>query len=393
MILLNKEVITQQLDDKTLGLTIYSSIDSTNNAFNEHLPTEEFSVCLAETQTQGRGQFQRNWYSPFGENIYLSLCYYSSNNLSSLSGLSLVAGVVLCKLINTSFALKKPTLIKWPNDILYKNSKLAGILVETKKMPNNTHRVIIGIGLNVNMQHDTSQSIEQNWTSLFQITRQPQDRNKLCALLINQLCAAILEFERNGFQPFLSYWNQYNAFKNKQIQLTHNKTIFIGKCIGVSPKAELMISIKNGEEKYFSNGEVSLHESSWKNTSHLFAKYFIVALASYGVDIGLFSLLFWSNISLLYSLFFSRTLSSVFNFLSNKWFVYQSKNIRHTWKESIGYIALVGVNLLLSYGIIRLEIDFLKIPTIPSKILADAFLLLFSFYIQKKIIFKHKKKL
>ncbi len=392
MIALNKSAILEWLDNKTLDITIMQSIDSTNNAFESHSPSENFSACLAEKQTQGRGQFQRVWHSPFAENIYLSLCYYSSKPLSSLSGLSLVVGYAICKVLNSAFIFDEPALIKWPNDILCKNSKLAGLLIETKKVSDGRHRIVIGIGLNVNMQQDANQSITQNWTSLIKLTGASQDRNPLCAKLINQVCAFIPAFEQQGFAIFAPLWNQYNAFDNKIVQLHHNQIYVIGKCKGVSSNAELMLELKNGEIKNFSNGEVSLYSLPFLNTIKIFARYIIVAVLSYGVDIGTFSALLFGGIHLFHSLVIARTLSSVFNFLCNKWVVYQSKSMRRAWRESMGYVFLVIVNIALSYGIIMLESKCFNIPSVPAKILADGFLFLFSFYIQKKFIFKNLKK-
>lgn len=258
MILLNKGSILELLDDKTIDIKLVQSTDSTNNAFNTHSSTETFSICLAEEQTHGRGQFQRVWHSPFAENIYCSLCYYSSKSLPSLSGLSLVVSYAVCKFLNTFFTLNEPVLIKWPNDLLCKNSKIAGLLVETKKMLNGRHRIVIGIGLNVNMQHTSSATITQRWTSIIQLTGILQDRNVICAHLINEVRTAITLFEKEGFSMFAPLWNKHNALLNKIIQLHHNQKITTGKCIGVSPQAELMLELINGETKNFSSGEVFL---------------------------------------------------------------------------------------------------------------------------------------
>ena len=232
------------------------SIETTNNAFNTQRSTEKFSVCLAEEQTQGRGQFQRIWHSPFAENIYLSLCYYSSKTPASLCGLSLVAGYAICTVLNEHFTLDEPASIKWPNDILCKNAKIAGLLVETKKMPNETHRIVIGIGLNVNMQHAANSIISQRWTSLRQLTGVSQNRNIICAHLINQVRTFISLFEKEGFSIFAPLWNQHNALLNQTIQLHHNQMITIGKCRGVSAQAELILELPSGEKKYFSSGEI-----------------------------------------------------------------------------------------------------------------------------------------
>ena len=176
-----------------------------------------------------------------------------------MSGLSVVVGYTICKVLNTLFVLDSPMLIKWPNDILYNNSKLAGLLIETKKMSNGMHRVVIGMGLNVNMSPDESTPISQSWTSLLQLTGVSQDRNVICAELINQVRASILVFEKESFATFAPLWNQYNIFFNKTLQLYHHGTHTIGKCIGVTPQAELILELENGEKKYFSSGEAFLY--------------------------------------------------------------------------------------------------------------------------------------
>lgn len=258
MILLNKLSILQLLDDKTLDLTVVQSIESTNNAFDSHAPTKKFSACLAEEQTQGRGQFQRLWHSPVSENIYLSLCYYSSKTPAELSGLSLVVGYAICTVLNTLLGSDKIALIKWPNDILCNASKIAGVLIETKKMLNGTRRVVIGVGLNVNMQQTDNTSISQAWTSLIQLTGISHDRNIICATLINQLLAVIPQLETKGFSFFLPVWNHHNALLNQTIQLHHNQVTITGKCVGVSPHAELMLELPNGEITHISSGEISV---------------------------------------------------------------------------------------------------------------------------------------
>ncbi len=260
MILLNEKSILTYLDDKTLDITIVKSIDSTNNAFEKQLDSQKILVCFAEEQTQGRGQLQRVWHSPFAENIYFSLCYFSSQPLKLLSGLSLVVGYSICTVLNTFFPLPEPAFIKWPNDVLCKNSKLSGILIETKKMPDQTYRVVIGVGLNVNMRPAIEVSIAQNWTSLVQLTGVSYDRNPICAELINHILTSIHLFEKEGFLNFAPKWNSCNALLNKTIQLNHNQTITTGKCIGVSSQGELVLELPNGERKKFLSGEAFLEK-------------------------------------------------------------------------------------------------------------------------------------
>lgn len=260
MKLLNKDTILALLDHKTIKMTIVDTIDSTNNAFDACTPCENIFACLAETQTQGRGQFQRVWHSPYAENIYLSLCYFSSKSITQLSSLSLVVGYALCATINTLLPNEKSALIKWPNDILCNGAKLSGVLIETKKISNVFHRVIIGIGLNVNMPPGVECPISQPWTSLIQLTGVEHDRNSLCAQLINQTLTGVQLFEQQGFAPFALKWNHYNALLNKPLKINHNNQITLGKCIDISLQGELILELPTGERKMFASGEVSLNE-------------------------------------------------------------------------------------------------------------------------------------
>lgn len=257
MISLNKDAILALLNDQTIDITIVETIDSTNNAFENCMPSKKTFVCLAETQTQGRGQFQRIWHSPLAENIYLSFCYFSTKPLTLLSSLSLVVGHAICKIVNTMLPGEPLALIKWPNDILCKGAKLSGVLIETQTMPNQMHRVVIGIGLNVNMQPEVGSAISQRWTSLTQLTGVQHDRNPLCAQLINQLLISIQLFEQQGFAPFLSEWNHYNALLNKTLDIQQQTLSTSGKCIGISPQGELILELPTGEQKLFASGEIS----------------------------------------------------------------------------------------------------------------------------------------
>lgn len=258
MALLNTDTIVHFLNDKTIDLRVLECINSTNNAFENTPTSSKITICVAETQTQGRGQLQRVWHSPFGENIYLSLCYFSYQPPAFLAPLSLAVGYTLCSLLNTNVFLPFPALVKWPNDILCNRAKLAGILVETKKMSGQMHRVVIGIGLNVNMQSSPDIVISNPWTSLMLLTGKRHDRNVMCANIIGQLQTTLQIFETKGFSAFEAQWNHYNALYNQTITLNYNGTLITGKCIGISCHGMLIVELPNGEQRHFFSGEARL---------------------------------------------------------------------------------------------------------------------------------------
>jgi BirA family biotin operon repressor/biotin-[acetyl-CoA-carboxylase] ligase len=168
----------------TLPIYLFTTLDSTNNFLLNKIPQGQAAFCLAEEQTQGRGQHGKTWISPPGQNIYLSYLYYCREPLHQLQDISIKTGEVLRRYLTEELSLPALTL-KWPNDLLYEQKKLAGILVETQTYQ-DLSALVIGIGLNVNMQ-TTPQAINQAWTSLAKITKKNYDLNMIAGGLMNNL--------------------------------------------------------------------------------------------------------------------------------------------------------------------------------------------------------------
>jgi len=232
-------------------IKIFDSITSTN----DYVKTVKKSpfICLAEQQTAGRGRLGRNWYSPFGLNIYLSCLWDFNKDISELSGLSLITGLATIK---TLTAYTKDLKIKWPNDILYKDKKLAGILVEINAETHGSSQAIIGIGLNVNMPGAINRA--PTWISLMDIVKKPQDRNKLTSKLINQLWNYLNKFEKHGLKSFLSEWEKYDYLKNKKIKLMHGEKSIGGEACGINDQGHLLVKHRNGNVVAYSSGDTSI---------------------------------------------------------------------------------------------------------------------------------------
>lgn len=170
---------------------LFDSITSTNEfLLKEPLPdTKKIAVCLTEAQTAGRGQHGRRWHSPAHTNIYLSLAIFTAHDFSTLSSLSLDAATALRDTLS-SFG-NFPLQIKPPNDILADNKKLAGILTELNSQKNQLTKIVLGVGLNINMLADEPNNIDQPWTSLLTLLGHPLDRNIVAGKLIGALAALL----------------------------------------------------------------------------------------------------------------------------------------------------------------------------------------------------------
>ena len=252
---LDKEKILSKLSNEfrsKVVLEVFDTISSTNDYLlrKEKNKDKDIKICIAEEQTKGRGRRGKSWISPKFKNIYFSLNSYLKKE--DLSGLSIAVALSVSKVLTK---INVMSLIKWPNDLLVGNKKICGILIETAKVGELT-KVVIGIGINVNMEY--SELIDQEWTSIKLEKKQSVDRNSIITEMINQLCITLNKFEQEEFDYFLKKFTSLDLLKDKEFTLKDkpNET-FIGK--GIDNKGLLIAqNLKDQRIVKFSSGEVSL---------------------------------------------------------------------------------------------------------------------------------------
>ncbi|MEX2367692.1 MAG: bifunctional biotin--[acetyl-CoA-carboxylase] ligase/biotin operon repressor BirA [Pseudohongiellaceae bacterium] len=242
-------------------LDILATVDSTNSLLMRKLQSRELQqprgvhVCLAEQQTAGRGRRGRQWISPFGRNMYLSVLKVFATGIIALEGLSLAVAIAVARaLADCGIA---DIAVKWPNDVLWQNQKLAGILLEMTGDINGECQVVIGIGLNLETSRELVQNIEQPWTDLASISGQKPARNRIVARVLDNLLQVIGEFERNGFGGFRQEWESLDACRGLQVELTSANAVTTGVVRGVSDQGALVLETEN-EVRLFNGGEVSM---------------------------------------------------------------------------------------------------------------------------------------
>lgn len=258
---LDQELIKKELfkRDITSNLSFYLDIDSTNAELLRCLQSgqvDDGSVVLAESQYVGRGRRGRKWVSSFGKNLYFSMAWSFNAGISSLDGLSLLVGLSVIQALE-ELGLKNAKL-KWPNDVLVDNKKLAGVLLEITGDPTGLCHVVIGVGINVNMQH-TVESIDQPWTSVSHEFG-AINRNELVVSLVTLLVANLKRFEAKGFLPFADLWERYDLLRNKEVFVILGDKQIFGVARGVTETGELKLETGDGV-KIFNGGEVSLRRS------------------------------------------------------------------------------------------------------------------------------------
>ncbi len=255
LVFLNAEKIRSSAPCLAWPIHIFDSIDSTNAEalrLVDQAPTTPFLV-LAEQQTAGRGRRGRKWVSPFAQNVYYSLVLRVEDGLRQLEGLSLVVGLAVMQALRESGV--QGAALKWPNDVLVGQKKIAGILLELVGDPADICHVVLGIGINVNMQK--ADEVDQQWTSVQLETASPVDRNTLVAHLGLQLQCYLDRHRASGFAVLQAEWEQNHAWQGRTVSLIAGVNHVEGVVLGVDRQGALRLSV-DGVERIYSGGELSL---------------------------------------------------------------------------------------------------------------------------------------
>ncbi len=257
--LLKKDVISKRLAETapSCEIEVHSLIDSTNSYLMRRLPNQvsQGQVCLAEYQSAGRGRRGRQWISPFGSQIYLSMYWYLEQGLSAAMGLSLVTALAVSDAIYSVTNVQ--VQLKWPNDVYLGGVKLAGILIDLEGQALEPSHSVIGIGLNLAMPQQAAKQIDQKWTDLQSHCESKIDRNALSAQLIHYLLKRLKQHQSNGLSAMLDEWHARDFYLNKRVKLLTGEKATKGICRGVNNQGALMLEV-DGQVKPIYGGEVSL---------------------------------------------------------------------------------------------------------------------------------------
>jgi len=258
--LLEEKVIRAQLDPESTQLLSRLEIHQQLVSSNTYLMQQAVGgspsgfACFVEQQLAGRGRRGREWFSPYGSNLYLSLLWRFQDGASRLGGLSLAVAVAVMRALE-AVGLTTGGL-KWPNDILVENKKLAGILVEVAGESNGPCYAVIGIGLNVDMPEPETMVIDQAWTDLRQ-SGVRAGRNVVAGHLLNELVKAIPQYKESGLDGFHEEWDRWDRCAGKTVRITHGNEVHYGVARGIDERGLLLLKDEAGLHHYAS-GEVSL---------------------------------------------------------------------------------------------------------------------------------------
>lgn len=210
-----------------------SSTNKTIQVINE---CDKFSLLITESQTSGQGRRAKQWLSPLADNIYMSICFHLKTR-ANIHLIPLITALSICKSLNQIGVTG--CQIKWPNDIYLDGKKLAGILVESRYMPDNGSVFIVGIGLNVNMKMNNK--IDQLWTSLCNSQNRLFNRNFIVSALLSETLESYNKISKINLPQFMHEWHSLDYLFGSEIDVIEENNRYSAFAHGISDDGALLI--------------------------------------------------------------------------------------------------------------------------------------------------------
>ena len=254
----NAQALRKALHTKRFGCKIYTfdTIDSTNNCARALAGcwAEEGTVIIAEQQTAGRGRLGRPWVANPNENLTFSIILRPTIPADAINLLPLSVAVAVAGAVEKVTGLKLEC--KWPNDLLYNNQKVAGILLEGSYAQNTVDWIVIGIGINVN-QTLFPGDLDKKATSLKLAAGRDIDRTALFTAVLESLERYYHAGSKSGFQSILPDWIAKTKMIDQKISVMENGALLSGTVKGVSREGGLILRSDAGEHTVFA-GDVTI---------------------------------------------------------------------------------------------------------------------------------------
>jgi BirA family transcriptional regulator, biotin operon repressor / biotin---[acetyl-CoA-carboxylase] ligase len=239
-------------------IVVYNSTASTNDAAAKYAKSKNNDglVVLAEEQVKGRGRSGNKWLSGKGDSVICSILL--TNCAINAELLSLTMAVATAEAIGK--CVKAEAKIKWPNDIILNNKKVAGILVESKKA-NKSNALIIGIGINCHQSKtDFPAELRKTATSIDIETGGTIDRTSLIKRLLTSIENS-LEIAEQNKDEIIEDWQRLSTQLGQRVTLVYNRKKFAGNCIGIDPENGLILQLDTGGIRMFHAAQTTMAKS------------------------------------------------------------------------------------------------------------------------------------
>ena len=236
----------------------YEQLDSTNTELVRLAAqgAAHGTVVVADAQTAGKGRKGRNWESPAGENIYMSIPLRPDFVPDRAPMLTLVMAYSVAKVLKE--LRFTDVQIKWPNDLVLSGKKICGILTEMQLKDSEIDYIVVGVGINVNTSK-FSEEIRDTATSLCMESGRVFDRENIVGSIVEYFGEAYRQFLETQDLSFLrEAYNDMLVNVDKEVRVLEPGNEYTAYAQGINSEGELLVRTKEGEEKSIYAGEVSV---------------------------------------------------------------------------------------------------------------------------------------
>lgn len=258
--ILNDIEILWNLKTRWLGrrLVCYQSIKSTNDiaARRAAAGAPEGTIITSEEQTKGRGRLGRQWYSPPGRGIYVSMILRPTFAPDQAPGLSIMTALALAEAIESH--CPGEVKVKWPNDVLIGGRKTAGILTELSADRTRINYVIVGVGINANQTaSDFPEELRKIATSVRTAVKRKINRVALLQEFLVRLEKAFETYRGSRLRKARSKLKTYSSLLGNDVSIQAGQEVISGKAIDIDSEGRLVVDVA-GRPVAITAGEVTV---------------------------------------------------------------------------------------------------------------------------------------
>ena len=250
--------ISKDLNTKYIGknLYVFKEVISTNTLakFLSMNDVENGTVIISEKQTQAKGRSGKHWASPLG-GVWLSIILNPNVDHSKLPLITLATGVAVAKTLE-SIGVENPE-IKWPNDIMINGKKVCGILTEAIAKFNTIETVIVGVGIDANLNLDEfPEDLKDGTTTVEKELGQKRNENELIKIFFEEFEKIINIFNEKEYEQILKEWRKYSYTIGKIVEVRepYNK-YYDGYVVGIGKEGALIVEKIDGTLEKVISGE------------------------------------------------------------------------------------------------------------------------------------------
>lgn len=212
-------------------------------------------ICIAGRQTSGTGRNDKPWLGG-SDNILLSAAHEFDLPPARLSGLSLAVGIAIVDALESLGV--EGLLLKWPNDVYLDDGKLAGILIQSLGASQAGQCVVVGIGVNIRIDARSRQAIGRPVAELSRVGLDVDQRERIIARILDELFSMFRRFAENGFESFMTRWDELDYLKGREVVLKQGDQRVCGHYLGVNQQGALRLRLENNHVREYYVGELSV---------------------------------------------------------------------------------------------------------------------------------------